>query len=160
MKSERRQKLPFTEHSPCARYGSVPRVLQIFQHSILRRYSKKGTIHCILEIRNQSLIALLKIIQLVTNRTRIRTYLSGLPYPQPSTPVSPCRNHCQHPLSWFNLKAPLQSLPLAFILVTGARISSQLIFRELKVGAFELWWILNDLPEQIPYFLNFVIQEC
>lgn len=89
MRSEERWKLPFTEHLLFARHCPVPRVLQVFKHSILRQYSEEGTVNCILVTGKLSLSTLLQIILLTTNRTRMRTYLSGLPYPHPFTPVPP-----------------------------------------------------------------------
>ena len=65
----------------------VPRVLQVFKHSIPRQYREEGTVNCILETRKLSAVTLLQVIPWVTNRTMVRAYLRGLPYPHAFTPV-------------------------------------------------------------------------
>lgn len=151
----RRWKPSFIEYLLFARYCSVLRVLQIFKCIIFRQYNKEGTLSCILQMRKPTLITLMKIIQLVTNRTQIRTYLSRFPYPHSfSTPVPPWHQQLPTPSLPVSPKSSPASSTCRSYFNFRSLYSSQPIFKELTVDIFELWWILNDFLDQVPYFFS------
>lgn len=84
-------------------------------------YALFRDIDSILQVRKLSLIPQLKIIQLVTGLAQISLI----------APVPPKRDY--QPLSWLNLSLPPQAPPPAPTTVLGACVSSQPIFRKVKL---------------------------